>query len=271
MGIELKFSKSGGLLAHVTVRPLLAEHIRNLKTSDPFLEKKKQDVVDGKESDFEIKNDESLCYKNRICVPNDPPLKKDILEEAHSSIYSMHPGGTKMYKDLKEYYWWNNMKREIPEFVAKCLVCQQVKAEHQKPAELLQSLPIPEWKWEHITMDFVTGLPRSPKGHGSIWVIVYRLTKSAHFLPVKTTYTVDKYARMYVDEIIRLHGAPVSIVSDRDPTFTSKFWPRLKNDRGTSLKFSTAFHPQIDGQSEKDDSNIRRYVTILCAIEGILV
>ena len=115
------------------------------------------------------------------------------------------------------------MKREIVEFVAKCLVCNQVKAEHQKPTGLLQSLPIPEWKWEHITMDFVVGLPRSPKGHDSIWVIVDRLTKSSHFLPIKTIYTVDNYARMYVDEIIRLHGAPVSIVSDRDPTFTSKF------------------------------------------------
>ena len=104
------------------------------------------------------------------------------------------------------------MKREIAEFVAKCLVCQQVKAEHQKPTGLLQSLPISEWKWEYIMMEFVTGLPWSPKGHDSIWVIIDRLTKSSHFLPVNTTYTVDKYARMYVDEIIRLNGAPVLIM-----------------------------------------------------------
>ena len=115
------------------------------------------------------------------------------------------------------------MKKDIVEFVATCLTCQQVKMEHQRPAGLLQSLPIPVWKWENITMDFVVGLPRCTLGFDSIWVIVDRLTKSAHFLPVKVTYSTDKYARLYVSEIIKLHGVPVSIVSDRDPKFTLGF------------------------------------------------
>ena len=109
------------------------------------------------------------------------------------------------------------MKREIAEFVSKCLTCQQIKIEHQKPAGLLQPLSIPEWKWERITMDFVTGLPRTQGGHDAIWVIVDRLTKSAHFIATNNTYSLERYARLYVDEIVRLHGAPMSIVSDRDP------------------------------------------------------
>ena len=158
------------------------------------------------------------------------------------------------------------MKRQIDEFVAKCLICQQVKAEHQRPAGLLQPLPIPEWKWEHITMDFVSRLPRTQKGHDCIRVIVDRLTKSAHFLPTRVTFGSDKLAQLYVNEIIKLHGAPVSIVSDRDPKFTSRFWPSLQKAMGTSLKFSTAFHPQTDGQSELTIQMLE-YMLRACVLE----
>ena len=103
-----------------------------------------------------------------------------------------------MYHDLKEHYWWAGLKRDVVEFVGRCLTCQQVKAEHQKPAGLLQPLDIPEWKWEHVSMDFVSGLPKTSKGHDSIWVIVDRLTKSAHFLPVRKTYSLDRLAEIYI-------------------------------------------------------------------------
>ena len=143
------------------------------------------------------------------------------------------------------------MKKDIEEYIFKCLICQQVKAEHRHPAGLLQSLPIPEWKWEHITMDFVVGLPRTQQGNDAVWVIVDRLTKSAHFLPIKIMYSLNKLAELYIREIIRLHGMPISIVSDCDPRFTSKFWSSLQEALGTRLRFSTAFHPQTDGQSER--------------------
>ena len=162
----------------------------------------------------------------------------------------MHPSRNKIYLTLKK----NLVERDeadIAEFVSKCLTCQQVKIEHQRPAGLLQSLPIPIWKWEHITMDFVVGLPRYTRGFDSIWVIVDRLTKSAHFLPVKVAYTTGKYANLYVAKIVKLHGVPVSIVSDRDPKFTSRFWGSFQAPLGTYLKFSTVFHPQTDGQSER--------------------
>jgi hypothetical protein len=109
-----------------------------------------------------------MLYEGRPCVPNDDELKRLILDEAHKSRFSIHPGSTKMYHDLKQYYWWPNMKAEIADFVSRCLVCQQVKIEHQKPRGPLQPLEVPEWKWEHITMDFVGGLPRNQKGQDSI-------------------------------------------------------------------------------------------------------
>ena len=250
--VKLEVNKIGALLATLTLRPTLVDDIRESQILDNQINKIRAEVKAGLRTDFVIRDgDNALLYGNRLCVPDNTELKGKILEEAHSSAYAMHPGSTKMYRDLRENYWWNGMKRDIAEFVAKCLVCQQVKIEHQRPAGLLQPLPIPEWKWEHITMDFVTGLPRTPKGHDAIWVIVDRLTKSAHFLPIKTTFSMEKYARLYIDEIIKLHGTPVSIISDRDPRFTSRFWPSLQNALGTTLKFSTAFHPQTDGQSER--------------------
>ncbi|KAH9801818.1 Endonuclease [Citrus sinensis] len=166
-------------------------------------------------------------------------------------VHTMHPSSTKMYRTLRDHYWWQGMKREIAKFISRCLVYRQIKVEHQRPAGCSQPLPIPEWKWEHITMDFVAGLPCTQKGHDSVWVVVDRLTKSAHFLPFKTTYSMDKLGSIYVVEIVRLHGVPMSIVSDRDSHFTSKFWTSLQNALGTKLNFSTTFHPQTDGQSER--------------------
>ena len=173
------------------------------------------------------------------------------MSEAHETPYSVHPGATKMYKDLKENFWWSNMKNEIADFVSKCLTCQKVKAEHRQPGGDLQKIELPEWKWEQITMDFVVGLPRTASGNDMIWVIVDRLTKSAHFIAIKETFSVEKLAEIFVSQIVRLHGVPRSIISDRDGRFTSRFWKSVHTAMGSKLKFSTAFHPQTDGQSER--------------------
>ena len=143
------------------------------------------------------------------------------------------------------------MKKDVALFVSKCLTCQQVKAEHQKPAGLLQPLRVAEWKWEHITMDFVSGLPRSLRGHDTVWVVVDRLTKSAHFLPIRLSNSAEDLGVIYVREIVRLHGVPVSIVSDRDPRFTSLFWKGMQSALGLDLRFNMAFHPQTDEQSDR--------------------
>src|SRR3954463_10466605 len=156
-----------------------------------------------------------------------------------------------MYLDLKDTFWWTGMKKDIAQYVAVCDVCQRVKAEHQKPAELLQPLPIPDRKWDKLCMDFITGLPRTRSGYDSIWVVVDRLTKVAHFIPVKTTYTSAKLAKIYMARIVYLHGVPSKVVSGRGTQFTSKFWRQLHETLGTRLEFSIAFHPQTDGQTER--------------------
>ncbi|GJS06004.1 reverse transcriptase domain-containing protein [Tanacetum coccineum] len=143
------------------------------------------------------------------------------MDEAHNTRYSVHPRVDKMYYDLRDLYWWPGMKREIAIYVSKCLTCAKVKAEHQRPSGLLQQPKIPEWKWEKIAMDFITKVPRSSSGHDAIWVIVDRLTKSAHFLEIREDYTMEKLARLYIDEIVARHGVPTSIISDRDGRFTS--------------------------------------------------
>ena len=145
----------------------------------------------------------------------------------------MNPGSTKMYQDLKASYCWSGMKKDVSEFMAKCLVCQKMKAKHQVPLGLLQPIRIPEWKWGRIIMNFVVGLPLTRRKHDSVWVVVYRLTKSAHFLPVRTDYSLDKLAEVYIKEIVRLHGILISIISDRDLRFTSRFWGKLQEALGT--------------------------------------
>ena len=143
------------------------------------------------------------------------------------------------------------MKRHVGDFVRRCLTCQQVKAEHQKPTGLLQPLEVAEWKWEHVKMDFVTHLARTQQKHDAVWVIVDRLTKLAHFLAVRMTFDLERFFRLYIREIVRLHGVPVSIVSDRDSRFTAHFWKSFQKAMGTRLTMSTTFHPQTDGQSER--------------------
>ncbi|KAI5338364.1 hypothetical protein L3X38_017635 [Prunus dulcis] len=262
--VELGVDEQGALLVTLQVRLVLVERIIAAQAEDPLICTLRAEVESGDRTDCSVRNDGALMVCTRLYVPNDEALKREILEEAHSSAFAMHPRSTKMYHTLREHYWWPFMKKEIAEYVRKCLICQQVKAKRQKPSGLLQPLPIPEWKWEHLTMDFVFKLPRTRNKHDGVWVIVDRLTKSAHFLPVRENYTLNKLAKLFIDETVRLHGVPVSITSDRDPRFTSRFWSKLHETFGTQLQFSTAFHPQTEGQSD-----FRRYVESLCtAVSG---
>ena len=153
LGVILEVEDSGALLATFHVRPLLVDHILAGQSQDPQMIKLKEEIEKGKKTEFQIRDDGMIVKGQRMCVPEYGKLKRDIMEEAHSSAYAMHPGSTKMYRTLKEHYWWNGMKKEIASFVFRCLTCQQVKAEHQRPTRKIQLLPIPVWKWERITMD----------------------------------------------------------------------------------------------------------------------
>ncbi|GJS94043.1 putative reverse transcriptase domain-containing protein [Tanacetum coccineum] len=188
-----------------------------------------------REQKLEPRADGNLCLNGRSWLPCYDDLRTVIMHESHKSKYSIHPGSDKMYQDMKKLYWWPNMKADIATYVSKCLTCAKVKAEHQRPSGLLVQPKIPEWKWDNITMDFVTKLPKSSQGYDTIWVIVDRLTKSAIFTPMKETDPLDKLARMYLKEVVTRHGIPVSIICDRDPRFASNFWRSLQNALGTNL------------------------------------
>ena len=176
--------------------------IIDAQKNDVELQKKVQMVRDNEKTYFSIKEVGSLYFHNRLCVPDDKELKKKLLFEAHNTVFTMHPGGNKMYQDLKQHYLWKGMKRDVIEYVSKCLTCQQVKVEHQVPTGLLNPLPIPQWKWDNTTMNFVSGFPLTQKKHDSVWVIVDRLTKSAHFIQIRIDYSMDRLAELYVEEIV---------------------------------------------------------------------
>jgi hypothetical protein len=192
-----------------------------------------------------------LWFEDRLVVPKNPELRQKILDEAHLSKFSMHPGSNKMYHDLRSLYWWTRMKREIAKYVPECDTCQRIKASHLKVAGTLQPLLVPSWKWEDICMYFIVGLPNTSRHHDSIWVIVDRLTKIAHFLPVHTTHKIEKYTEIYMDQIVRLHGILRTIVSDRGELFVARFWEQLQESLGTTVIRSSAYHPQTDGQTER--------------------
>jgi hypothetical protein len=178
-------------------------------------------------------------------------LKKEIFDEGYLSKFSIHPGSSKMYQDLKAFLGWSNMKVDIAKYVSECDTCQRIKVSHLKASGTLQPLPIPSWKWDYISMDFVSGLPLTSRNHDSFWVIVDRLTKTAHFIPVHTKYNAKDYASLYIEHIVRLHGVPKTIISGRGSLFMSHFWEQLHLSLGTKIIRSPAYGPQTYGQTER--------------------
>jgi hypothetical protein len=242
----------------VELEPTLEREIKEAQKNDKKINEIRQLILEGRGKDFR-EDAEGVVF------PNVQSIRELILKEAHESAYFIHPRSEKMYQDLKKRFWWYGMKREIAEHVAICDSCQRIKAEHQKPAGLLQPLRIPQWKWNEIGMDFVVGLPHTRAGYDSIWVVVDRLTKSAHFIPVKTSYNSAVLAELYMSWIVCLHGVPKKIVSDRGTQFTSHFWQQLHEALGTHMNFSSAYYPQTDGQTERNNQ-ILEDMLIACVL-----
>jgi hypothetical protein len=169
---------------------------------------------DPKVAYFHEDEEGTLWFKERLVVPGREALKKKIPDKAHTSSYSIHPRSTKMYHDLRQQFGWTRMKRETARYVSKCDTCRKVKADYLKPGGLLQPLSIPNWKWDDISVDFIVGLPLMARKFYSIWVIMDRVSKSAHFIPVHTNYNVQKYAGIYIAHVLCLHGVPKTIISD---------------------------------------------------------
>ncbi|KAI3748391.1 hypothetical protein L6452_11427 [Arctium lappa] len=250
----------------IEVTPSWTDELKKVQEEALTEKNLKAERMVGVVSLLEDNNQGLKCYKGRIWIPRLGNFRNQVLDEAHKSRYSIHPGNNKMYRDFRQSYWWPGLKKDIAHYVERCLTCLQVKVKHQRPYGKLQPLEIPMWKWDHITMDFVTKLPRTPKGYDAIWVIVDRLTKSAHFLPIKETYSMEKLAKLYIDEIVTRHGVPLSIVSDRDSRFTSTFWQSFQRELGSRVKLSTAYHPQTDGQSERTIQTLEDMLRA-CAID----
>nr|GEV03914.1 putative reverse transcriptase domain, ribonuclease H-like domain, aspartic peptidase domain protein [Tanacetum cinerariifolium] len=191
---------------------------------------------------LEPRADRTLCLNNKSWFLCNGELRTLIMHESYKSKYSVHSGSDKMYQDMKLLYWWPNMKADIATYFKKCLTCLKVKAKHQKPSGLL---------WENINMDFVTKLPKTQSGNDTIWGVVDRLNKSAHFLSMKETNPMEKLARLYLKEVVTRHKIPISIICNSDPMFTSNFWMAFQKAIGTRFDMSTAYHPETDGQSER--------------------
>nr|GEV06483.1 putative reverse transcriptase domain-containing protein [Tanacetum cinerariifolium] len=212
-----------------------ARKLENIKEEDVrgMLVENSRDPEKVRTEKLEPRTDGTLCLNGRSWLPCYGDLQTVIMHESYKSKYSIHPGSDKIYQDMKKPHWWPNMKADITTYVSKCLTCAKVKAEHQKPSGLLVQPKIPEWKWDNITMDFVTKLPKSSQGYDTIWVIVDRLTKSIIFTPIREIDSIDKLARIYLKEVVTRHGIPISIISDRHPRFASNFWRSLQNSERT--------------------------------------
>jgi hypothetical protein len=242
-----------GALSHISVEPTLQDQIIMAQLSDKVVQIIKDNLHPKTEKYKCFRQDGKgiLWFESRLVVPKNKDLKRKILDEAHLSKFSMHPESPKLYHDLKPLYWWTRMKREIAQYVSECDTCQRIKASHLKLAGTLQPLSIPSWKWDDINMDFIVGLPNTSRHHDSIWVIVDRLTKVAHFLPMHTTDKAQKYAELYIERIVCLHGLPWTIVSDRGAQFVARFWEQLQESLGTKLIRSSPYHPQTYGQTQR--------------------
>nr|GEV68289.1 retrotransposon protein, putative, Ty3-gypsy subclass [Tanacetum cinerariifolium] len=200
LDIELYVRGQHGYWASLRIEPDLISWNKEAQKEDSEI----WAIVENldKQVEFRLDDDYVLWQDTRLVVPNDVSLREALLTEAHSSPFSVYPGSTKMYHDLKQDFWWSGMKRDVATFVSKCLICQQVKIEQQRASSLLQQLDIPVWKWNEISMDFVTGLPQTQRRHDAIWVVVDRLTKSAHFLPIRKDYSVSR--KIHVNDAYNL-------------------------------------------------------------------
>lgn len=233
---------------------------------DSFIQQVKKDITDeGKHHVGYTVDKGRLLYKGRLVIPQKSELIPKLLNEFHDSVVGGHAGELRTYQRLAAEWYWVGMKKSVQKHIQTCALCQTQKALTTHPAGLLQPLPIPTQVWDELSMDFIEGLPNS-HGYNAILVVIDRLTKYAHFIAIKHPFTDTSIASIFIKEVVRLHGFPSSIVSDRDKVFMSLFWRELFRLQGTKLLRSTAYHPQTDGQTEIVNKSIGLYLR--CFIQG---
>jgi hypothetical protein len=241
-------------------RPDWIQEVLNSYTNNPAMQSLLQQlaIVSPNEQDYTLEQG-LIKYKGRLVIGENLALQTKLLATLHDNAVGGHSGIHAIYQRAKKLYYWPGPKLSTELFVKQCQTCQQAKHLHSKPGGLLQPLPPPEAPWQAITMDFIEGLPISD-GANVILVIVDRLTKCSHFIPLHHPYTAATVAKQFVDTVVKLHSVPLTIISDRDKIFTSAFWKELFKYVGTQLRYSTTYHPQTDGQSERVNQCLEQYL-----------
>ncbi|CAI7782029.1 unnamed protein product [Closterium sp. NIES-54] len=200
----------------------------------------------------------------KIWVPNYALLRQILLEEFHDIPYAGHFGSNKALAGIAKYYYWPGMAADVQQFVTPCDTCQRMKSSKQKKAGLLQPLPIPEQPWQVVSLDFITRLPSTSRGHDAILVGIDKFSKMGHFIPTNATAIAEATAHLFFDRIITIHGIPATLISGRDPKFMSKFWKELMGFLGTKLAMSSAYYPQNDGQTQQLNQVVEQLLDTAC-------
>ena len=259
------------LAAITEFAPIIGQNLLDLvrakipddKDFGPIFARLRDIPQDDLHSAYRIESD--LLYlreEERMCIPDIPEIKTILLQEAHDSALAGHPGLDKTYTRLSKIAYWPNMRKHVEKYVKSCHTCRVSKIQTTKPSGLLQPLPVPDRPWTHITMDLIINLPRTERQNDAIAVFVDRFSKAAHFVACRSSCSAPDLADLFFKNVIRLHGLPLSIVSDRDPRFCSQFWTYLFARLGTRLDMSTAYHQQTDGQSERTIQTLEQYLRV---------
>ena len=233
------------------------KQVKQLTTSVPFLDRVKEGYkvdswfADPANTDPLTVVDGVYTLADTIVLPDHDGLRKQVMQECHDTPYSGHPGRDKTLQLVKHMFWWPTLTTDVTQYVKYCPSCQRNKSSNRLPAGLLQPMPVPGSPWQSISMDMVVDLPQTAQGYDSITVFVDRLTKMVHLAPCKKTDTAKDVAELFLREVYRHHGMPASMVTDRDPKFTSVFWQEVFSELGTTLAMSSAYHPQTDGNTER--------------------
>lgn len=241
--------------------PIWAQELADSYQSDPHFKPILEKLLlhpPGADSDYTLSAG-ILRNKGVIAVGNNTSLSDKLLTTLHSSPVGGHSGMRATYLRVKQMFFWPGLKSDVEKFVAQCPICQRSKHENCPSPGLLDPLPIPDMAWTHISMDFVEGLPKS-QGMEVIFVVVDKFTKYAHFIPMSHPYTVKTVAKAFIDNIIKLHGPPLVIISDRDGIFTSSLWRNIFTALDIQLLYSSSYHPQTDGQTERVNQCVENYL-----------
>ena len=246
-------SRRALLLQESTIQVLGFEHLKDLYQADTDFKEAyeacQNPVLRNKIPWLDYNLQEELLFRGGpLCIP-DCSMRENLVREKHSGGLEGHFGINKTLEQLGHFYYWPKMSRDVQRYVTRCKVCQLSKG-HSQNTGLYTPLPVPSRPWDSVSIDFVLGLPRTQRGYDSVMVVVDRFSKMAHFIPCRKTSDATYVTHLFFTEVVRLHGLPRSIVSDKDVKFIGHFWRTLWKNLGTQLNFSSAYHPQTDGQTE---------------------